>query len=69
MDFSHFYSNPPPQLAEKFQSLPYTLDLIGYIKQYPYSSPYNLLMDDSDANTAVLEDLIAYKKYGGGTKS
>ncbi|CAB3221524.1 unnamed protein product [Arctia plantaginis] len=67
MDFSHFYSNPPEQLADKFQSLPYTLDLIGYIKQYPYSSPYNLLMDDSDANTAVLEDLIAYKKFGGGT--
>ncbi|XP_075979126.1 phosphotriesterase-related protein [Anticarsia gemmatalis] len=67
MDFSHFYSDPPTQLADKFKRLPYTLDMIGYIRQYPYSSPYNLLFDDTDANSAVLDDLIAYKKFGGGT--
>lgn len=65
MDFQHFYTEPPAPLADKFQSKP-SLETIGFVRQYPYSSKYNLILNDEDSKVAVLDDVVAYKNYGGG---
>ncbi|CAH4032902.1 unnamed protein product [Pieris brassicae] len=66
MEFSHFYKEPPKQIADKFK-VGFTLQNVGFLRQYPYSSETNLLLNDSLAKEAVLNDVSAYKKYGGGT--
>lgn len=65
MNFEHFYRKPPEALVDFFQTKP-TLENVGYIRQYPYSSIHNLILDDEEANIAVLDDVKAYKKFGGG---
>ncbi|CAH0584518.1 unnamed protein product [Chrysodeixis includens] len=65
MNFEHFYRKPPATLKEYFHDKPNLMN-IGYIRQYPYSSKYNLKLDDDDAYEAVLSDVAAYKKFGGG---
>ncbi|XP_046968538.1 phosphotriesterase-related protein [Vanessa cardui] len=65
MNFSHFYRKPPKILADKFD-LYMSLETIGYIRQYPYSSQHNLLLNDDYAKDAVLKDVELYKKCGGG---
>ncbi|XP_026733738.1 phosphotriesterase-related protein isoform X2 [Trichoplusia ni] len=65
MNFEHFYRKPPETLVDFFQTKP-TLENVGYIRQYPYSSRHNLILDDEEANIAVLDDVKAYKKFGGG---
>lgn len=65
MNFEHFYRKPPEALVEHFQTTT-TLKNIGYIRQYPYSSKNNLKLDDKEAQDAVLDDVLAYKEFGGG---
>ncbi|XP_026487245.2 phosphotriesterase-related protein [Vanessa tameamea] len=65
MNFSHFYRKPPKILANIFD-LNMTLETIGYIRQYPYSSQHNLFLNDRNANDAVLQDVELYRKCGGG---
>lgn len=65
MKFTHFYKQPPKQIADKFQK-GFSLDTVGYLRQYPYSSQSNLLLNDSDSQDAVLNDVKDFKKYGGG---
>lgn len=65
MKFTHFYKQPPKQLADVFQ-MGFSLQTVGYLRQYPYSSQCNLLLNDADSKKAVLEDVKAYKKFGGG---
>lgn len=43
------------------------LDNIGYVRQYPYASRYNLQFDDADTHVKVLADVRLYKQWGGGT--
>lgn len=66
MDFTHFYRKPPQMIADKFD-YSFSLDTIGYIRQYPYSSKDNLILNDKSANDAVLRDIQDYKENGGGT--
>ncbi|XP_049874287.1 phosphotriesterase-related protein [Pectinophora gossypiella] len=66
MEFTHFYNTPPTIIADKFQS-GFSLDKVGYLRQYPYSSQFNLLLNDDSAKTAVLNDVKEYKRCGGGT--
>lgn len=42
------------------------LENVGVIKQYPYSSRYNLNCTDEEWHNKVLEDVALYKKWGGG---
>ena len=65
MNFEHFYSQPPTALADKFTPQ-LELKTIGYVRQYPYSSRYNLKLDDYHAEQAVIYDVSEYKKAGGG---
>ncbi|XP_072947445.1 phosphotriesterase-related protein isoform X2 [Epargyreus clarus] len=65
MDFQHFYRKPPSKIKDKFEQ--HQLDNIGFIRQYPYSSRYNLVLNDDAAEKAIKKDLYLYKKCGGGT--
>ncbi|XP_038223492.1 phosphotriesterase-related protein [Zerene cesonia] len=66
MEFTHFYREPPKKIADKFQT-GFSLENVGFHRQYPYSSENNLILNDLKAKEAVLNDVLAYKKYGGGT--
>lgn len=65
MEFTHFYREPPKGLDNKFKS-GFSLNTLGYIRQYPYSSQFNLLLNDDNAKSAVLYDVKNYKVHGGG---
>ncbi|XP_063985853.1 phosphotriesterase-related protein [Diachasmimorpha longicaudata] len=66
LDFHAFYVPPPKALVNNFQKK-IALNNVGYVKQYPYSSRYNVNFYDEDASKAVIEDVTIYKKHGGGT--
>lgn len=65
MDFTHFYRKPPKDLADQFNA-GFTLEKSGYLRQYPYSSKFNLVLNDSMSRDAVFNDVACYKKFGGG---
>ncbi|XP_063535858.1 phosphotriesterase-related protein isoform X2 [Cydia strobilella] len=67
MEFTHFYRRPPAALASKFPAKHISLQSVGYLRQYPYSSKYNLTLNDKDTVQAVLNDVKMFKESGGGT--
>ncbi|XP_039755949.1 phosphotriesterase-related protein [Pararge aegeria] len=66
MKFTHFYREPPKEIENNFNE-GFTCSKIGYIRQFPYSSRYNLLLNDPDARDAVSSDVQLYKSLGGGS--
>lgn len=65
LDFHHFYVAPPPGL-DVYVNKKITLQNVGYIRQYPYSSAYNVNFEDDETHDAVLKDVMQYKACGGG---
>lgn len=67
MDFHHFFNDAPEHLKgyvtdkEKI-----SMGNLGILRQYPYSSRYNLDLCDDDAHHQVIEDLHLLKKWCGG---
>lgn len=47
------------------ETLPFSLENLGWIRQYPYSHRPNLIMNDE--YDAITEEMKLYKKTGGGT--
>ncbi|KAK0180247.1 hypothetical protein PV327_005912 [Microctonus hyperodae] len=66
LDFNKFFVSPPRKL-EKYFMTTINLSNVGYVKQYPYSSRYNVNFNDNDTETAVIKDVKLYKQFGGGT--
>ncbi|XP_054288040.1 phosphotriesterase-related protein [Macrosteles quadrilineatus] len=66
IDFHQFYSSPPAQLSGFFEG-GITLENVGYVKQWPYSSKYNLDFSGKEVENAVVEEMKLYHKFGGGT--
>lgn len=66
LDFDFFYNEPPKQLHELFTN-EISLGNLGAIRQYPYGSRYNINFGDADTHRNVIDDVLLYKKYGGGT--
>lgn len=66
LDFKMFHTAPPAQLKE-FLNDKITLQNVGYIKQWPYSSRDNLQLLGPEVDAAILEEMRLYKKFGGGT--
>lgn len=66
MNYEMFYIRPPDHL-KRFLDGKIELQNVGVLKQYPYSSPYNLIYNDTCTEDAVLEDVKLYKEFGGGT--
>ncbi|XP_063363375.1 phosphotriesterase-related protein [Cydia amplana] len=67
MEFTHFYRRPPAALVSKFPARHISLQSVGYLRQYPYSSKYNLTLNDKDTAQAVLNDVNMFRESGGGT--
>jgi len=65
LDFDFFYKEPPKQLSDQFTD-EITLNNLGAIRQYPYASRYNINFGDADTHRHVIDDVLLYKKYGGG---
>ena len=69
LNFDKFYCEPPEKLAEFFdEGINQKLHLknVGFVRQYPYGSKYNINFEDEDTHRAVIEDLKLFKKFGGG---
>ncbi|XP_063828375.1 phosphotriesterase-related protein isoform X2 [Ostrinia nubilalis] len=64
MDFTHFYRKPPKHLADRF-NFGISLQTAGYLRQYPYSSKFNLVLNDQMSRDAVFNDVAYFKNYGG----
>lgn len=67
MDFDCFYHAPPEHLKPLLNRNEIKLENVGFVKQYPYGSRYNLNLHDIEAMTAVLHDVVLYKQWGGGS--
>ncbi|XP_046396803.1 phosphotriesterase-related protein [Ischnura elegans] len=67
LDFDGFYTPPPPHLGEVIFDGPIHLQNVGFIRQYPYSSKYNLAFYDEDTHKALYRDIDEYLKSGGLT--
>ncbi|XP_053669766.1 phosphotriesterase-related protein [Anopheles nili] len=65
LNFDKMYS-APPDAVEEFVSRRITLENVGYVRQYPYGSRYNINFEDFDTHQAVTRDVLAYRKFGGG---
>ena len=68
LNFDKFYCEPPKPLAEFFNdgvNEKLHLKNVGFVRQYPYGSKYNINFEDDDTHRAVLEDLKIFKKFGG----
>jgi phosphotriesterase-related protein len=65
IDFRQVYVDPPEQLQSFFENK-ISLENVGFIKQYPYSSKYNLQFNDAETQAAVLYEMELYKRFGGG---
>ncbi|XP_013783165.1 phosphotriesterase-related protein-like isoform X2 [Limulus polyphemus] len=61
-----FQPTTPPG-HEKYTDAPYTLENLGWIRQYPYSHKENIIFCGSDVQQAVLDDIKLFKLNGGGS--
>ncbi|XP_076246740.1 phosphotriesterase-related protein [Calliopsis andreniformis] len=66
MAFETFYVEPRDHL-KRFFNEKIELQNLGVLRQYPYSSLYNLTLNDKDSMIAVLEDIKFFSEFGGGT--
>lgn len=69
LNFDKFYCEPPKNLSDFFENgINQKLHLknVGFVRQYPYGSKYNINFEDDDTHRAVIEDLKLFKKVGGG---
>ncbi|XP_075225924.1 phosphotriesterase-related protein [Lycorma delicatula] len=66
LNFEKFYVKPPSQL-ESYIENKISLENVGFIRQYPYSSRSNIKFSGNDVDNAIVEEMHMYKKFGGGT--
>lgn len=68
LDFFNFYSEPPQHLQSYVtETEKIKLENLGVLRQYPYSSKFNINFHDRETQESVAEDLQLFKKWGGGT--
>lgn len=70
LDFHKFYCEPPKPLSKFFTdgvNEKIHLKNVGFVRQYPYGSKYNINFEDDDTHRAVFEDVKQYKEFGGGS--
>lgn len=70
LDFSNFYRAPPAHLNTYLNTAEIKLGNVGFLKQYPYGSLYNLdfhTTEDQLTHTNILQDVTLYKQWGGGS--
>lgn len=70
LKFEKFYCEPPSHLSKYFNTetnQKIHLKNVGFIRQYPYASKYNLHFADDETEKAVSEDVMEFKVSGGST--
>lgn len=70
LNFDKFYHAPPESLQKFFNegvNAKIHMKNVGFIRQYPYGSKYNINYEDVDTHEAVLNDVRIFKEFGGGT--
>lgn len=66
LNFDCFYKAPPAHLSEHFEHDNIRLEQVGFVRQYPYASRYNIHFCDEDTHASVLNDVRQYVAWGGG---
>ncbi|CAH0389406.1 unnamed protein product [Bemisia tabaci] len=56
-----------PEVVKSYLDQPISMGNLGFVRQYPYSCPYNVTFNDEDSNVAVMKDVSLFKQFGGGT--
>lgn len=68
LDFGDFYCDPPRHLQSYVtETEKIKLENLGILRQYPYSSQFNIKFYGEETHESVAEDLQLFKKWGGGT--
>ncbi|CRK87335.1 CLUMA_CG001137, isoform A [Clunio marinus] len=70
LDFHKFYSEPPKQIKKFFNgevNEKIHLKNVGFVRQYPYGSKFNINFGDEETHKAVIEDVKQYKEFGGNS--
>lgn len=57
----------PRDIDSKNADNPFSLDNVGWIRYNPYSHHSNLVFNDTDTSHAINEELMYFKKNGGGS--
>ncbi|XP_037954000.1 phosphotriesterase-related protein-like [Teleopsis dalmanni] len=66
LDFEGFHCEPPTEFKSALESK-ISMETLGYIRQYPYSSLENVRFYDENSRDAAKKDVALYKQFGGGT--
>lgn len=66
LDFEGFHCAPPEDF-KSFLEQKISMETLGYVRQYPYSSLENVRFYDESAREAAKKDIVLYKKFGGGS--
>lgn len=67
MEFQRFFNEAPAHLRGYVaESEKIKLENLGILRQYPYSSRYNVRFRDNDAHEKVIEDVKLFKKWCDG---
>lgn len=67
-DFEQLFCSAPPALQNYVTDKEkITLENLGVLRQYPYSSRFNLNLSDEESHKSVIEDVKLFKKWGGGS--
>lgn len=70
MEFEKFFNEAPPQLREYVSDIEkIKLETLGFLRQYPYASRYNIRFCDDETHEKVISDVKLFKKFcdGNGT--
>lgn len=66
MNFERFFKNAPDHLNDYLVARQISLKNLGILRQYPYSSKYNTVLDDEESHEKVIEDVKLLKKWCPG---
>lgn len=66
LSFEGFYVKPAENLQQYIEGK-IVLKNAGFVRQYPYSSRYNVDFRDADSREAVFTDVALFKQFGGST--
>lgn len=67
MNFERFFNNAPEHLRSYVSATQkISLGNLGVLRQYPYSSKYNTVLNDEDSHEKVIEDVKLLKKWVPG---
>lgn len=61
------FRHPLPENIPRFQGDPFSIQNIGWVRQYPYCFEDNNIYTDERVRKAMIEEMHFFKQLGGGT--